>query len=544
MREIQYDLVLLHPPAVCDFRRKAIFPGAMGTTAEQVQFTKVPIGMLSIADYLHRQGYRVIIDNLGDRMVQSMTFDVEEHLKNLKASIYAVGLHFQQHSQGAIEIARLCKKLHPGSPVILGGLTATRFHREILEKYPFIDAVVRGEAEKPLLELMRVFEKHARIAAVSNLSYRSENGEIRILPLGRVSPDLDEFEYTRFDLMQPSTSIFAPGFLPRWSLEVCRGCIYNCAICGGSAYSYRTYLGREKPAFRSPARIIEDIRRLNDQGIRITGLYQDPRMGGESYWRDLLNRLRTEDLEIDRLSIDLLAPADETFLEAVARTGRPVTVHICPDSGCEKVRKLLGRHYSNEELLRTVRYCHKYLIPVTTFFSTGLAGEDRENINETWELMDRLSSLEQIMFTRSNALGSGSSVHLGGPICGPVLIDPGSPAFDHPEKHGYKLPYNSLEDCIRALSAPSWHQWINYETALLAKDDIIRLILESTAVSISQREEYELNGHSQAEMERQKLKADITALNEVNRIIRLKTGQEQEKALKALKEKIKFPTTS
>jgi hypothetical protein len=150
--------------------------------------------------------------------------------------------------------------------------------------------------------------------------------------------------------------------------------------------------------------------------------------------------------------------------------------------------------------------------------------------------MDRLSSLEQIMFTRSSALGS--SIHLGGPISGPILVDPGSPAFDYPQKYGYKVLYNNLEEYIRGLSAPSWHQWINYETELLNKDAIIRLILESTAVSINQREEYELNGHYQAEMERQKLKADITVLNEINRISRLKTADEQENALKALKERI------
>jgi B12-binding domain/radical SAM domain protein len=533
-----YDVVLLHPPAIYDFRRKAIFPGVSGTTAEQAQFCKVPIGMLSIAEYLDRHGYKVIIDNLGDRMVRSNTFDVEAHLKDLSASIYAVGLHFLQHAQGAIEIARLCKKLHPGSLVILGGLTATRFHREILEKYGFIDAVIQGEAEKPFLQLLQAFEKGGKLTDTPNLTYRTESGEIKVSPLGPVSPDLDEFEFTRLDLLQPQTSIFDPLSLPRWSLEVCRGCIYNCAICGGSAYSYKTYLGREKPAFRSPAKIIEDIRSLNRQGIRIIGLYQDPRLGGESYRRELLRGLHSSDLNIDRLSIDLLAPADEAFIAEVASTGRPVTFHICPDSGCEGVRKLLGRHYSNEELLSTIRLCHKYLIPVTSFFSTGLAGENEENVSETWELMDRLSSMEQIMFTRSNSLGVGCSVHLGGPITGPVMLDPGSPAFDFPEKYGYKLLFRTLEEFIRAFSLPSWHQWINYETDLLKKEALVRLILESTALSIDQREAYELNGQAQAELDRQNLKSGITALNEVNRISRLKKPDDIETELRALKQKL------
>ena len=157
----KYDVILIHPPAIYDFRKKPCFPGILGHTVEQIQFTKVPIGMLSLAEYLDRHGYKVIIDNLGDRMAQSPAFDVEEHLKNLSADIFAIGLHFQQHSPGALEIARICKKFHPHSQVILGGLTATRFHEEIIRKYDFVDAVIRGESEKAFLQLIRAWKRRA-----------------------------------------------------------------------------------------------------------------------------------------------------------------------------------------------------------------------------------------------------------------------------------------------------------------------------------------------------------------------------------------------
>ena len=83
-----YDVILIHPPAIYDFRKKTIFPGALGSSVEQIQFTKVPIGLLSIADYLDRNGFKVIIDNLGDRMVQNPTFDVSQHIKQLDAGVF------------------------------------------------------------------------------------------------------------------------------------------------------------------------------------------------------------------------------------------------------------------------------------------------------------------------------------------------------------------------------------------------------------------------------------------------------------------------
>lgn len=615
-----YDVLFIHPPAIYDFRQRTLFPGALGTTVEQVQFTKVPIGLLSLAGYLDKHGYKVLIDNLGDRMVNSPAFNPEQHLKNLSASLFAIGLHFQQHAQGAIETARLCKKLHPGSLVVLGGLTATRFHEEIIRKYEFVDAVIRGEAEMAFLEFVRAFERNGKITATPNLTFRAESAwhraadlsqrnrdimpesrievhgklheesqgegsipslrgtstppwqskihaidtgsalsatqptldcfgvrrslamtkntaDIIITPLMPPVDNLDEFDFIRFDLLEPKTSIFSPDALPRWSLEVCRGCVYNCSICGGSAYAYKTYLGREKPAFRSPGKIIEDIKRLTEQGIRIVGLYQDPRMGGEEYWRGLLAALRREKPDIDRLSLDLLVPADEEFIREAAGIGKPVTVHICPDTGCDNVRRLLGRHYSSQELLETVKLCHKYLIPVTSFFSAGLAGETPESVRETLELAEKLASSEQIMLARSNSWGLGSGIPLGGPIIGPIVLDPGSQAFDNPEKYGYKLLYKDLEEYISGLSGPSWHQWINYETSLMTKKDIIGLILQSMAFSIDAREEYGFCSHAQAGMERLKLKADIMALNEIDRIMSL-PEEEREKSLRSLKEKI------
>lgn len=533
-----YDVIFIHPPAIFDFRKKPLFPGPMGSSVEQSQFNKPPIGLLSLAEYLDRHGYKVIVDNLCDRMVGSAVFKPEKHLKSLSAQVFAIGLHFQQHAPGAIEVARLCKQYHPDSLVVIGGLTATRFHEEIIQKYPFVDAVIRAESEKPFLQFMQALEKKRRTGGTPNLTDRDDTGQVRVTPLLPASQNLDEFEYTRFDLLEPRTAIFAPGMEPRWSLEVCRGCAYNCAICGGSAYTYKKYLGMEKPAFRSPTKIREDILKLNAQGVRIIGLYQDPRVAGPQYCRELLAVLKEPELKIDRLSIDLLVPSDEEFIHSLATTGRQLTVHICPDTGSDTVRRQLGRHYTTAELLKTIQLCHKYLIPVTTFFSTGLAGESRTEMLETWELWDKISSLENISMARGDALGLGGGVPLGGPIMGPILLDPGSAAFDAPQEYGYKLLYQNLEEYISGLSGPSWLQWLNYETEVMNKQGIAEMNMQSAAFAIEQAETYGFYDPVQAAAARQKLKLDILALTEVYRILQITDPKERESQLKALKTRL------
>jgi hypothetical protein len=63
---MDYDVVLIHPPAIYDFREKLIFPGPIAHTVleSSEQFMIPPIGMLSIADYLDRNDYKVIVDNI------------------------------------------------------------------------------------------------------------------------------------------------------------------------------------------------------------------------------------------------------------------------------------------------------------------------------------------------------------------------------------------------------------------------------------------------------------------------------------------------
>ena len=69
-----------------------------------------------------------------------------------------------------------------------------------------------------------------------------------------------------------------------------------------------------------------------------------------------------------------------------------------------------------------------------------------------------------------------------------ILLDPGSLAFDNPEKYGYSLLFKELEDYINGMSLPSWHQWISYETRHLDKEAITKLTIDTLEYSINLRE--------------------------------------------------------
>jgi B12-binding domain/radical SAM domain protein len=527
---MDYDVILIHPPAIHDFREKAVFPGPIAYTVggSTGQFIMPSIGMLSIADYLDRNGYHVLVDNIGERMVAGPGFDVEKYIGNLSAKVYAIGLHWCVHSQGAIEIAKLCKELHPDAMVVLGGLTATVFHEEVVRKYEFVDAVIRGEAEKPFLSLMRALEQHQELEVVPNLTFRDGAGTIRSMPMMKPGDDLDEFEFTRLDLLEPKRAIFTPGMLPSWVIPVSRGCLYNCVSCGGSAYSYRTYLGRERPAFRSPEKIAEDLRKLSEQGVQLVFLCQDPRMGGKQYWSTLLTTLQREKIQLKQLTLELFSPADEEYIQELSKIDAPIVLTISPESGVDRVRGAHGRKYTNEALFRTMELCKKYGIALGSFSMMALANDTSETVKETWTWWEQICSF--------NLNGNAPVDYAFGPM---ILLDPGSLAFDFPTSYGYRLIFKDLEDYIKGMSLPSWHQWISYETKSLNRDLIAKLTIDSLEYSINLRERCGFYSKAQAATARYCfVEAGKETIDVVNDAMNIRDESERLKRLKSFEQSL------
>src|ERR1019366_10687227 len=75
------DLILLHAPALYDFRTRGTF---LGPVADAVPSTAIfemyPVGMTSLAAFLEQNHYNVEIVNLAYRMLQDPRFNVPEDL--------------------------------------------------------------------------------------------------------------------------------------------------------------------------------------------------------------------------------------------------------------------------------------------------------------------------------------------------------------------------------------------------------------------------------------------------------------------------------
>ena len=61
----------------------------------------------------------------------------------------------------AERILEIAKEMHPGAVTVLGGIHATFMYGQVLAEAPWIDAVVRGEGEEIIVDLVRAIRNRA-----------------------------------------------------------------------------------------------------------------------------------------------------------------------------------------------------------------------------------------------------------------------------------------------------------------------------------------------------------------------------------------------
>ncbi len=121
-----------------------------------------------------------------------------------------------------LKTARRLKSVAPDTLIIFGGPEVSYADTEYMEKYDFIDAVIRGEGEETVKEFIRTGNLNIR-----GVTYR--NGKIIKNPDRPVISDITKipFPYTDEDIELNKNKLIY--------YETSRGCPFNCSYCLSSA---------------------------------------------------------------------------------------------------------------------------------------------------------------------------------------------------------------------------------------------------------------------------------------------------------------------
>ncbi len=465
------DLVLLHPPSVLDFRKRTQLLGPVSDLIPSTPvFEMYPIGFTTIASHLESNGFAVRIANIATRMLTSDKFDPERFVRSLDAQAFGIDLHWMPHVQGALELAKMVRRHHQNTPVIMGGFSASYYHEELMRTHPEVDFILRGDStEIPMESLLEALAKDKSLDEIPNLTWR-DNGRVRANPLTHVPDSLDAIKID-YGLMVRKVLKYRDleGHLPykNWksnpmSIAVSvRGCAHNCINCAGSCDSFGRNFGRKKPAYRSPELLADDVDRAEDYVKGATFVVGDLRQAGRAYASRFLDELRKRRVK-NEVVIELFTPADREFADEVSRSIEQFSVQMSPETHDETVRKAQGKLYTNAGLEKSAEAflgagCGRFDL----FYMIGLPLQTRQSVDDTVSYTRRL-------FERFR----GKRLF---PFISPLapFIDPGGNAFENPTKHGFTLFARTLEDHMRLAAMPSWKHVLNYETKWMTRGDIV-----------------------------------------------------------------------
>jgi B12-binding domain/radical SAM domain protein len=473
------DLLLLHAPSVYDFRKHAILYGPVSDMVpSSTVFEMYPLGFLTIASYLHDQGMDVRIVNLALRMMNSRRFDVPRFIARQRPRAVGIDLHWLPHAHGALEVARIVKEIHPGVPVIMGGLSSTYFHRELIT-YPQVDFVMRGDStEPPLHQLLVALRDGTPLDRIPNLTWK-DAGAIRVNPHTYVPTTLDYVDIrpdlviemmARYRDLESTLPFNGWWRNPIAAVFTVKGCSYECVTCGSSQTTCTHLTRRQRPVFRSPPSLVanvESFARLTKGPIALIG---DLRQAGREHASEVLDRLRSAGVR-NEMIFELFTVPPAGFLQEIDRCVPHWSIEFSPESHAQSVRDAQEGEadYTTaamEEMLREALRLRCERIDV--FFMIGLPGQTLESVRGT---VDYCEHLFQLGDKRLSCFISPM-----GPF-----IDPGSRGFEEPDRFGYRLFARTLEEHRRLLVQPTWEHILNYETKWMTRRELVDATYDAAA---------------------------------------------------------------
>ncbi|TCZ65978.1 magnesium-protoporphyrin IX monomethyl ester anaerobic oxidative cyclase [Roseicella aquatilis] len=156
----------------------------------------------------------------------------------------------------AEQVLRLAKEACPRAVTVLGGIHGTFMYPQVLAEAPWIDAVVRGEGEQVLLDLVRCIDEGrwpAERRAVRGIAFL-DGAELVATPaappiadMDRISPDWGILDWEQYIYIPTGTRVAIPN--------LARGCPFTCSFCSQWKF-WRDY------RVRDPKRVVDEIEAL------------------------------------------------------------------------------------------------------------------------------------------------------------------------------------------------------------------------------------------------------------------------------------------
>ena len=324
-----------------------------------------PLGLLYIAGYL--MAYTDHEVAVLDANLEDLSYDaIKERIRQYNPDIVGISA-YTFTLLDTIEIAHRVKLVNEETFVVIGGPHAFIYPAQTA-MLSSVDAVVPGEGEEVMTELVEALAKGIPLEKVSGL-YFNKQGQLLSTPTRSIIKDLDALPFPARKLVPleaykfvSDTSTFSTTMISS------RGCRFKCTFCDVPFRSIRA---------RSSDNVVDEISECAEMGYKEINFYDDNFNFSEDRVVAICKEIIDRNISVRfgiRARVDKV---NSQMLHLLYRAGcRRINFGV--EAGDDETLKYLKKGITTEMVRNAVKLTKDAGIEVVTYFILGIPGRPKE----------------------------------------------------------------------------------------------------------------------------------------------------------------------
>lgn len=332
----------------------------------------VPTGLCYLHACLLEAGHESLLANFSAWPAAR----VEKELLSFKPDI--VGISQWTHNRHiSLELAKMCRATLPDCIIVMGGGHATFCYEDALTEDSPVNAVVRGEAEVTLLELVSAIASKTPWHSIDGLAFRS-NGTIVTTP---ARANIDNLDRLPLPARYLDSSIGLDLEFQSEFIVTTRGCPSTCFFC-----SSPDFWGK-KVRFRSPEAIVEEILYIRQKyGLIYFSIRDDTFTADRKRVLEFCALLQQQKAHVLWNCQSRVTAIDEELVIAMKRAGCEC-MQLGVESGSPRMLQQLGKRIAPDQIEQACAVIRNIGINLSVYLISDIPGESAEDIRQSIDLV-------------------------------------------------------------------------------------------------------------------------------------------------------------
>ena len=321
-----------------------IFPTK--TAGSQINYWQ-PLGTLYVASALMRAGHELKFLNGAFMSHEEILRAVSEFRPDF-AGIYSTAFGWRR----AVRTVEDIKKALDGVFTAVGGPYPIALGEQCLEDSHCIDAVVTGEGEVTVVEMLDRLSRSLSLEGVEGVVYR-DNGSIVTNPARPLIEDLDSLPFPARELLDDTDRYIPPPATYRRKpvavIMTARGCNRRCIFC--------FQIDRERKTgirYRSVGNVMKEIEHCLDQGYREIKFIDDTFAADYDRAMEIAGEIKARGLDFTWFASACVHQVDRPLLRAFKDAGC-WAILLGAESGVQKDLNALRKGITLDQTRRAVK---------------------------------------------------------------------------------------------------------------------------------------------------------------------------------------------